>query len=155
MRTVLPFVLAVMAVAAAGAQTPEPNQTPAVPGISLSAARTLRCVFPSYAATRWIDGTPETVMGADDLRFDIDTINLKARTARVVASRASALVSAFATGTGLVVIEQTPAGNFILTTVFSGGRDGNQLRAVHSRHLGDPAELPTPSQYFGSCEVVR
>jgi hypothetical protein len=155
MRIVLSVVLALMVGAPARAQVPQAPSAPAAPGIALTAAKTVRCVFPSYAATRWIDGTPETVMGSDDLRFEIDTINLKARTARVVASRASALVSVFVTGTGLVVIEQTPAGNFILTSVFSGGRDGSKLRAVHSRHLGDAAELPTPSQYFGSCEVVR
>jgi hypothetical protein len=106
-------------------------------------------------ATRWIDGTPETVPGKDELTFEIDTINLKARSARILGARGSTLVSAFVTQTGLNVIEQTPIGNFIITTAFIGGRNGNTLRAVHSRHLGDVAELPTPSQYFGTCEILR
>jgi hypothetical protein len=141
-----------------GAPAPPPSTTPAqaeTPAISLSAARALRCVFPNYVATRWIEGTPETVNGKDELTFEIDTINLKARTARIVGARGSTLVSAFITQTGLNVIEQTPIGNFILTSAFIGGRDGNALRAVHSRHLGDVAELPTPSQYFGTCEILR
>jgi hypothetical protein len=140
-----------------GAPVPAPSTASqgAAPGIALSAARTLKCLFPAYAATRWIDGTPETVTGKDELTFEIDTINLKARTARVAGARGSTLVSAFVTQTGLNVIEQTPIGNFILTSVFTGGREGNVLRAVHSRHLGDVAELATPSQYFGTCEILR
>lgn len=140
-----------------GAPAPTPSTTAqaAAPGVSLSAARTLKCLFPAYAATRWIDGTPETVTGKDELTFEIDSINLKSRTARIAGARGSTLVSAFVTQTGLNVIEQTPIGNFILTSVFTGGRDGNVLRAVHSRHLGDVAELATPSQYFGTCEILR
>ena len=129
-------------------------QAPAPVPSSLGAARTVRCTFQKYAATRWIEGTPETVMGTDELVFDIDVINVKARTARVVAGTASVLVSASISQTGLNIIEQTPIGNFILTTVFTGGQDGARFRAVHSRHLGDPADLPAVSQYFGGCEIV-
>jgi hypothetical protein len=136
------------------APAPSPK-TPAAPSIALSAAVTLRCTFPNYAATRWIDGTPETVTGTDELAFDIDAINLRARTATIVALRGTALVSAFVTSTGLNVIEQTPGGNFILTSVFNGGREGNRLRAVHARHLGDANDLPAVSQYFGTCEIAR
>jgi hypothetical protein len=170
MRAALPFVLTCAVVIPASAQTPAeqvpPQTAPSAPApsaatpsaeipIVLSAAQAIRCVFPVYVATRWIEGVPEPVNGTDELTFEIQTINLKARTARVSASRGSALVSAFVTETGMNVIEQTPLGNFILTTIFSGGREGNRLRAVHSRHLGDVAELPTPSQYFGTCEILR
>ena len=133
----------------------KPAPAPAPPATTLAAAKTVRCSFPKYAATRWIDGTPETILGADELSFDIDAINLKTRTARIVAGRANVLVSASLSTTGLNIIEQTPIGNFILTTVFNGGQDGTAFRAVHSRHLGDPVELPAPSQYFGSCQIVQ
>ena len=68
--------------------TAQQKPAPAPPAISLAAARTVRCLFPKYAATRWIDGTPETVTGKDELSFEIDTINLKTRTARIIAGRA-------------------------------------------------------------------
>ena len=170
MRAALPLVLICVVVAPALAQTPAGEAPPPVASsvpapaaaappaqatIALSAAQAIRCVFPVYVATRWVEGAPEPVNGTDELTFEILAINLKARTARVSASRGSALVSAFVTDTGMNVIEQTPLGNFILTTVFTGGREGNRLRAVHSRHLGDVAELPTPSQYFGTCEILK
>jgi hypothetical protein len=152
MRTVV--VIGLFIGVSAGMQA-QRAQAPAPAPSSLAAAKTVRCTFPKYAATRWIEGTPETVMGTDQFAFEIDAINLKARTARVVAGTASVLVSASTSQTGLNIIEQTPIGNFILTTVFTGGRDGASFRAVHSRHLGDPADLPAVSQYFGSCEIVR
>jgi hypothetical protein len=152
MRAAISFVLCLTSIVVTSAQQ-KPTTAPAP--TTLAAARTVRCTFPKYAATRWIDGTPETVMGTDQLTFDIDAINLKARTARVVAGSAAVLVSASLSQTGLNIIEQTPIGNFILTTVFTGGRDGIVFRAVHSRHLGDPTDLPSPSQYVGSCEILR
>jgi hypothetical protein len=152
MRAAISLVMCLTSLAVTSAQQ-KPTTSP-VP-TTLAAARTVRCTFPKYAGTRWIDGTPETVMGTDELTFDIDAINVKARTARIVAGTAAVLVSASMSQTGLNVIEQTPIGNFILTTVFTGGREGGTFRAVHSRHLGDPTDFPSPSQYFGSCEILR
>jgi hypothetical protein len=147
--------LLVLLALAASAVPVVAQQAPAPPPDQLSLAKTVRCSFTKFAATRWVDGTPETVLGTDELNFEIDAINLKARTARVVAGRGAALVSAFVTATGLNIIEQTPGGNYILTSVFIGGREGGKFKAVHSRSLGDPTELPTPSQYAGLCEIVR
>jgi hypothetical protein len=124
------------------------------PPAPLSAAKALRCTFTLYVATHWADGEPETVAGDDQFSFSIEAIDSQARRARVVGENASASASAFVTDTGLNVIEQTPIGNFILTTVFASGRIGDRFMAVHSRHLGDLSAPPGPSQYFGSCEVA-
>lgn len=146
-------------------QAPEPAETAAPapapaqaaePQIALTRAGRLHCSFTAYAATRFVEGAaPETVTGTDTLEFDLDTFDVKQHTARLVGSTASVRVTAFWTDVGLNVIEQTPIGNFILTTVFEAGRTGNRLLAVHSRHIGDITAPPSPSQYFGSCEIVR
>ena len=122
---------------------------------SLTSATALRCTFSLYIASRWVSGEPEAVAGDDTFQFTIEALDPAARRARVVGASGSADVSAFLTGTGWNVIEQTPIGNFILTTVFASGRTGELYPAVHSRHLGDVGAPPSPSQYFGSCEAVR
>ena len=75
---------AAWAQSAQGAPAPTPTGTPTqagTPAISLSAARTLRCLFPNYVATRWIEGTPETVNGKDELTFEIERRKRAARAA--------------------------------------------------------------------------
>jgi hypothetical protein len=130
------------------------SDTPAQAVNPLASARHLSCTFTFYTTTRWANGVPEVRTGDDEFKFDIDTIDARNHTARIVATTASANVSAFLTDTGLNVIEQTPLGNFIVTTVFTTGRIGDALPAVHSRHLGDVSVPPSPSQYFGTCQVV-
>ena len=123
--------------------------------VSLATAQALRCTFTLYVATHWVDGEPEALAGEDQFSFSIEDIDRQGRRAQIVAPTAAVSASAFSTNTGLNVIEQTPIGNFILTTVFTSGRIGDRFMAVHSRHLGDVGAPPGPSQYFGSCEIVR
>jgi hypothetical protein len=151
MRTGIICVLVALssAVGVAAAQ-----QAPST-GSPFAAAQALRCTFTLYVAAHWENGEPQAVAGDDQFSFSIEEIDVAGRRARVVGAAGAANVSAFVTGTGLNVIEQTPIGNFILTTVFASGRAGERFVAVHSRHLGDVAAPPGPSQYYGSCEVVR
>ena len=131
------------------------QQADAVAPASLTTAQALRCTFTFYVAAHWVDGEPEAVAGEDQFSFAIESIDRAARRAQIVAPTATVSASAFSTNTGLNVIEQTPIGNFILTTVFTSGRIGDRFMAVHSRHLGDLGAPPGPSQYLGSCEIVR
>jgi hypothetical protein len=121
----------------------------------LTTAQSLRCSFPTSATTGWREGAPQTITGEQTFGFQIDAINAQKRTARIVGSSGSAEASAFLTGTSLNVIEQTPIGNFILTSVFTAGGSDNKLIAVHSRHVGDLAAAPSVSQHYGTCEVVK
>ncbi|MEO7191303.1 MAG: hypothetical protein ABI051_09620 [Vicinamibacterales bacterium] len=128
----------------------------AVPiGGPLAAAQAIRCSFRSFAATEWKDGQTETVVHPQEFVFQVDTINIKKRTGRFVVGTASVPVSVFLTQTGLDIIEQTPLGNFILTSVFAAGGAAGAFPAIHSRHLGDLATPPSASQHFGTCEIQK
>jgi len=131
------------------AQKPAPVKGP------LATAVSLRCTFSSFVTTEWQDGVPTSVTNPQDFTFQIETINLKKKTARIVFGKVSAEASAFLTSTGLNVIETTPLGNFLLTTVYVAGAQGNTLRAVHSRHLGDLAAPGMAYQHYGTCEVIK
>jgi hypothetical protein len=122
---------------------------------SLATATRLSCTFTFYTVTIWDEGTPEVRTGDDVLTFEISAIDNRAHTAEIIAPTGAASVSLFLTDTGLNVIEQTPIGNFIVTTVFGTALADGSFPAVHSRHLGDVSRSPTPSQYFGSCQVAR
>lgn len=121
----------------------------------LSTAVALRCTFSSFVTTEWKAGVPTPVTNPQDFTFQIESINLKKKTARIVFGRVTAEASAFLTSTGLNVIETTPLGNFLLTTVFVAGAQGNTLRAVHSRHLGDLEAPGTAFQHYGTCDVIK
>jgi len=119
----------------------------------LAAVKALKCSFPVYASARWAERTPEALTGTDTLAFQIDSIDYKRRSARIVATGA-ALATLLHTSAGLNVIEQTPAGNLTVTTVFAGGGVGTTFLAVHSRHLGETNAPPRLSQYYGTCELA-
>ena len=131
------------------AQKPAPVKGP------LATAVALRCTFSSFITTEWKGGVPTSVTNSQDFTFQIDAINLKKKTARIVVGQVSAAASAFLTSTGLNVIEPTPLGNYLLTTVFAAGAQGNTLQAVHSRHLGDLEAPGTAFQHFGTCNVIK
>lgn len=153
MRTgLVAFVLALVLVPGAAAASGPPVSGQADAG--LVAAERLGCQFVFYTVTVWVDGVPEVRTGDDRLEFQIDRIDRDAHTARLITSTAAAPVSAFLTDAGLTIIEQTPIGNFMVTTVFAAGGFDGALPAVHSRHFGDLSAPPSPSQYFGSCRVL-
>ena len=132
------------------AQNPKPAPNP------LASVKSLRCSFPTYAATRWqTDASPATVSGSEDFSFSIEQIDIRRSRARIVAGAAFAAATAMLTETSLNVIEPTPLGNLMLTSVFIGGREGTKYLAIHSRHVGDLDAAPTPSQHFGSCTVTN
>ena len=150
MRTVFAsFVLALGLSVGVAAQKPAAVKGP------LATAVSLKCTFSSFVATEWKDGVPQSVTNPQDFSFQIEMINLKKKTARIVFGTAAAEASAFLTSTGLTVIETTPLGNFLMTTVFSFGAQGSTMQAVHSRHLGDVQAPGTAFQHYGTCDVIK
>jgi hypothetical protein len=144
------LVLALAApVAAAQRQTPPPPNP-------LSLIRAFQCTFPRYVATEWPAGGSVTREGTDDnFTFRITEINLRRSVARIVGTGGSVPASAMVGETGLNVVEQTGLGNFILTSIFRAGADGQVYLAAHSRHLGDPKTPPSVSQHFGTCTPLE
>lgn len=144
----LGLVLAVVLAAPVAALQRQPPPPPN----PLSLIRAFQCTFPKYVATEWPSGQTVTREGTDEnFTFRITEINTRRSTARIVGSGGSVPASAMVGETGLNVVEQTGLGNFILTSIFRAGGNGQVYLAAHSRHLGDPATAPSVSQHFGTC----
>ena len=143
--TAVLVILAALAPRATAAQ-----RTPANP---LAGVEAWECSFRSFAVARWRDGEPALEAGTDDLTFRVENIDLDRRAARIVAA-AVVEVTAVLTPTGLNLIEQTPGGNFILTTIFVSTVAADTYHAVHARHIGDLVTPPSASQFHGTCGVA-
>ena len=147
LRTILLSAVLVAAIAPAEAQQPPPNP--------LATVKTFNCTFTRYAVARWDGDAPPIITGEDQFTLGITGLDTRRNRATIIGTTASVPASAVLTPLGLNVIEQTPGGNFILTTVFTAERSADIYYAVHARHLGDMAAPPSASQYYGTCEVVR
>jgi hypothetical protein len=146
------FVAGVMMVgltAAAGARQAAPGKP------AFATGQTLSCHFPTFSVGGYQGATPNAVTSTEDFSFQIAIVNLKRGRARIIGTNGADEATLVSTPVGLNVIEQTAIGNFMLTTVFtSTGPDGRYL-AVHSRHIGDPSAVPSPSQHYGSCALAK
>ncbi|MCC7008104.1 MAG: hypothetical protein IT184_04760 [Acidobacteria bacterium] len=141
-------VVGVLAAAPVVAQRGRPAPGP------FAAAKALTCSFPVYGAARWDGAAPQAISGTQEFSFRIEGIDYKKNQARIVAA-GTVPVTVRLAETGLNVIEQTPIGNFTLTTVFSAGGDGKTFRAVHSRHIGETSDVPRTSQAYGTCDLTN
>lgn len=149
MRPALLLAVLVLAAAPAAAQ-----KNAAFSGPLLN-AKEVKCSFTNYATARWDSGAPKITTGTDSMTLSLTTIDSKKGTAMIVAA-GSVPVNMAITATGITVIESTMLGNRNLLTVFATpAPDGSSYPAVYSRHLGDTAALPTPSQYYGTCTIVK
>jgi hypothetical protein len=130
-------------------------QKPATPPNPFASARTLACSFSTFAVAGWRDGKPNTVTSTEDFSFQIAIVNLKRGRARIIGANGAVEATLVLTPTGLNVIEQTPIGNFMLTTVFTAGAQNGRFLAAHARHVGDLTAVPSPSQHYGSCSLAK
>ena len=118
-------------------------------------AKALRCTLPTGATTDWDSGQPSTKLNRPDPKFvlhfeNIDRVSGKAR---VVSNVGASDVNVWYTAGGVHFVEQTGAGNLMITSVFPfSTADG--LIAVHSRHMATFTG-PFPSQTHGTCKVLR
>jgi hypothetical protein len=117
--------------------------------------RGFKCTFPLYDTVRWTGTKAEIFTGDQTFEFQIDAFDFKKGRARIASESGSTLASAVLTPTGMNVIEQTPLGNFNLTTIFVAGGEGTTYLAVNSRHNGDVSAAPKISQNYGTCELVK
>jgi hypothetical protein len=146
---------AVLTLALAAAAAPLAAQRKTDPGGPFASAKSLSCTFPTYATADVTKPNPQVTTNTQQFAFRIDAIDYRKRNAQIVGEGGTSLAAIVLTQTGLNVIEQTPLGNFTLTTVFTAGGDGQRFPAVHSRHLGDLKDAPRTSQSYGSCELPQ
>jgi hypothetical protein len=125
---------------------------------ALFGARTLRCELGPGNVAAWSEGTHEVVIDKGTFNDPpspeiIDNIDLTAGRARMVGNVGASNVTATATDSGILFVERTLAGNFVVTTVFATDFLAPWYPAVQSRHvlMGDE---PMPSQYYGKCRIL-
>lgn len=124
--------------------------------INSSAANlSIRCTFPKGVATDFDKGYPndkKTPKGdLPDLIFD--RIDLEKKTARMIGNVADDSIVALRGYDSINFLEQTGAGNIILTTVFYHSKLQSHLTVpvTHSRHNVGLDGKVLVSHYWGSC----
>ena len=121
---------------------------------AMMSARSFRCSFPQYSTVDWDNrDQPQLQTGTeDDFVFQIDGIDYSTGDARVIGNIGASDLVVVPGVTTVSFIEAIPSGGVNLTTVYAW-RDsmGSRFKAVHSRHTAVLG--PSPSQYFGYCEV--
>lgn len=120
--------------------------------VRLVRATELQCYFSFGQAAAWEDSEFD-IEPAGEMVSSYRSIDLDAGTAELVGNMGSTSVGVHASPQGVTFIEQTPAGNLSILTVFPaqcGGPD--RLCAVLSRHMF-LVEEPVPSQFYGTCEL--
>ena len=151
MKALIPLIvsLVVLAVPLAAQQfTPDKAALQA-----LRSARSFRCSFPQYATVDWDRDQPQLQTGtADDFVLQIDGVDYSTGDARMIGNVGASDLMAMAGVMSVSFIEQTPSRSVNLTSIYAW-RDsmGRRFKAVHSRHTAILG--PSPSQYFGYCEV--
>jgi hypothetical protein len=144
------FASLLVALGSLAAQTAQP---PAAP---FAGVKALSCSFPVYATANLAGTPPQPGAQKQEFTFTLDSFDFKKMRARFVGSSGAAVpVSLLSSQIGITVIEQTVIGNVNMTTVFAAGGHDQVRLAVHSRHIGDPTELPSVSQSYGSCEIEK
>lgn len=121
----------------------------------LAKAKSLKCQLGRGAVGDWKTGKLIVREDTFDVTLHFDAINLKARTARVIANAGAEDVSVALTGAGLTFIEETGMGNLAIATVFAQyQKNTRDFIMVYSRHLSFfEFGSPLPSQYHGICKV--
>ena len=119
----------------------------------LVGSRSLQCTLGPGASVDWKSGKPFMKEDKFDVVLQFDSIDLKAKKARLIGNQGASDVAALVTPAGVTFIEETGFGNIAVTTVFSDYAKGTRdFVVVHSRHMGGLGS-PIPSQYHGTCKV--
>jgi hypothetical protein len=154
-RDTLVFLLILGSAAVAEAQ-----QAAAEPPNPLGQIKALKCQFPSATSAVWKEGAPQAQTKTQDMRFEINAIDVGDGTAEFTGTAGRAYVTAVLSGWSLYFVESA-VGQLNVTTVFSQEASPKRLKAVHSRHgylqmqVGRFIAEPSVSQNYGECEVVQ
>jgi hypothetical protein len=127
-----------------------------------AAVKTLQCRFETYSFVSLspvFEGSKVEVKvrSGDSMDITFDAINLVARTARLIRNAGAGDVTALGGWQTLQLVEQTPAGNVNLVSVYNRLMPNDvpgtkSLFAAYARHVGD-GMLPMAEQLIGSCRV--
>jgi len=140
-----------IAAAAAHAQTAEPPNP-------LANVKALKCSFPAATSAVWKGGEPQAQTKSQEMRFEINAIDVQDGTAEFLGTAGRAYVTAVLSGWSLYFVESA-VGQLNLTTVFAQEASPGKLKAVHSRHgylqmqVGRFIAEPSVSQNYGECEL--
>ena len=130
---------------------------------ALYAAKSIRCVLGDGVHTTWSGGKPDRTLvpyatDASKATMVFDSIDLQRRVARLIGELGSTDVELVSAAAGLTFAELTPNGPNV-TTVYAyyNSAVARRFLMVQSRHMVilPPVGTPTPSQYYGTCEVLQ
>jgi hypothetical protein len=124
----------------------------------LTAARSIRCSFPTGANGTWTrDGMPQATVKPTKLVLIFDEINVDEGTARLRSGSSGAEIAVKFAGGYLNFMQAFRTGPLYTTTVFDKETTAGRFKAVHSRHEYFSTPLPdatsNPEQYYGECEI--
>jgi hypothetical protein len=123
----------------------------------LETAKSLSCVFPTYATGTWNNDGPRAEVKATKLSLRVEGIDTQDGTAQIVGILGPSYAVARLTEGTLHLMTIDNAGPLYVTTVFDKETPGGKLKAVHTRHEYTDVSLPgftsRPEQYYGECEV--
>ena len=124
---------------------------PAADVKTLLAARSLKCSFPFFAQADWDRDEPRLRTGKQTLVFQVDNINLRDQTARLIGNVGSADLVASRGTDSIAFTQATTGASLHLTTVFAWRDKRGAFKAIHSRHSS--MEAPAPNQNYGYCQA--
>jgi hypothetical protein len=123
----------------------------------LETAKSLSCVFPTFATGTWNNDGPRAEVKAAKLSLRVEAIDTQDGTAQIVGILGPAYAVARLTEGTLHLMTIDNAGPLYVTTVFDKETPGGKLKAVHTRHEYTDVSLPgftsRPEQYYGECEI--
>jgi hypothetical protein len=123
----------------------------------LETAKSLSCVFPTYATGTWNNDGPRAEVKATKLSLRVEGIDTQDGTAQIVGILGPSYAVARLTEGTLHLMTIDNAGPLYVTTVFDKETPGGKLKAVHTRHEYTDVSLPgftsRPEQYYGECEI--
>ena len=138
-------------------QTTSPGAAATSDAASLFQAQSIKCEWGQGTTASWNGGRPSLTQSSfgKDAGMVFDSIDTQAGTARIIGNAGAGDISVVVTPVGLTFIEQAGAGGLNFTTVFTHFVEPENVArvAVTSRHLGFSS--PFPSQYHGTCVILR
>jgi len=119
----------------------------------LMSTKSLKCTFEKGTSANWKGETVKVEEDDGPGTLHFDSIDLQAKTARLIANAGAGDVTILWGASGLTFIERTGFGNLAFTTIFPiYKQDTIEFIAVTSRHM-NLIKHPVPSQYHGTCKV--
>jgi hypothetical protein len=127
------------------------------PASRLRSARSLRCAFTSSVST-WVKNGHRSIEQTNDKGSAVyDNINVAKGTARIVANWSGDIAVWLDAQGDLWMLERTPSGNEVITTVFPMYAEGtDEFVVLESRHsLAISGQTVLGETAFGTCAMLE